>query len=328
MSFPQARRQARSTAMIDCKSLLLGLYYYGSRPYRWWSGRRAAAGDRAPVVVLFYHRIADDRANPWTTSNRTFARQIRWLERHVDLVSLEEAQRRIRSGNRRLAVSITFDDGYAENCRQAIPLLLRKRIPCTYFVTLRNVLEGEPFQHDVAWGDRFLPNDLEQLREMAAAGIEIGAHTFTHPDLGKLHDPQRLEHEVVEAKGRLEDLLARPVRYFAFPFGQYVNLTSRAFGLARAAGYEAVCSAYGGYNFPGDDPFHLQRVPGDGDLIRLKNWVTVDPRKGGTPRFLYAADEAAEQEAAARPELSVSNRPSSFILHPSSFLNARVMRDE
>ena len=55
------------------------------------------------------------------------------------------------------AVAITFDDGYAENCRQAIPLLVRNQIPCTYFVTLENVLEGKPFAHDVAHADRFPP---------------------------------------------------------------------------------------------------------------------------------------------------------------------------
>ena len=265
------------------------LYYHGSRPYRWWWNRKAAAEHRSPVIVLFCHRIADDRANPWTTSNRTFARQIRWLAPRFDIVSLEEAQRRIRTGdNTRPCVSITFDDGYADNCRQAIPLLVRNQIPCTYFVTLRNVLEGEPFRHDVAQGNRFEPNNLEQLRAMAAAGIEIGAHTHTHPDLAKITDQRQLYHEVVESGRELQALLGRPVRYFAFPFGQRENLTSRAFQLARQAGYEAVCSAYGGYNFPGDDPFHLQRIHVDDDMIRLKNRVTVDPRKISTPRFRYA----------------------------------------
>ena len=57
--------------------------------------------------------------------------------------------------------------------------------------------------------------------------------------------------------------------------------------MAKKAGYAGVCSAYGGYNFPGDDPFHLQRIAGDGTMIRLKNWVTLDPRKLRTPRFVY-----------------------------------------
>jgi hypothetical protein len=47
--------------------------------------------------------------------------------------------------------------------------------------------------------------------------------------------------------------------------------------LSRAVGYEAACSAYGGYNLPGNDPFHLKRRCLDGSLLRIKNWVTIDP---------------------------------------------------
>ena len=84
--------------------------------------------------------IGRTRGRPRT---RFFARQIRWLQKRFSLVSLEEAQRRILEGcNREPCLSITFDDGYADNCRQAIPLLIGNRIPCTYFVTVRNVLSG------------------------------------------------------------------------------------------------------------------------------------------------------------------------------------------
>ena len=274
--------------MSPWRSFFLSLYYYASSPYRWWENCCAAAEHRLPVSVLFYHRIADDRANEATTSNRTFARQIRWLRAHFDVVSLEEAQRRIRNGdNTRPCVSITFDDGYAENCREAIPLLVRERIPCTYFVTVRNVLEGEPFAHDLAHGHRFPPNNPEQIRAMAAAGIEIGSHGWSHADLGAMHDERELYREVVTSGERLQQLLDRPVRYFAFPFGQYANLSPRAFELARQSGYEAVCSAYGGYNIPGGDAFHLQRIHAEESMIRLKNRVTIDPRRISTRRFEY-----------------------------------------
>ena len=92
---------------------------------------------------------------------------------------------------------------------------------------------------------------------------------------------------MVAAKEELQAALGRPVRYFAFPFGLHANLNPAAFALAKKAGYAGVCSAYGGFNFPGDDPFHLQRIPVDDDMIRLKNWVTMDPRKLHTPRFEY-----------------------------------------
>lgn len=285
------------------KNLLLNLYYQASRPLRWWNCRRAMARQQVPIAVIAYHRVADDQANPWTTSNRMFARHISWLQRHFELISLEEAQRRIRDGaNRRPAVSITFDDGYAENCRQAIPLLIKERIPCTYFVTAGNVLEGEPFQHDVAWGRPCAPNALEQLRAMAAAGVEIGAHGYTHADIGPIADLQLLRLEVVSAGADLAAALDRPVRYFAFPFGLYANLSSKAFLLARQAGYEAACSAYGGLNFPGDDAFHLQRIPLGDDMIHLKNWTTVDPRKLNVPRFNYERPSATQPAALACQE--------------------------
>jgi peptidoglycan/xylan/chitin deacetylase (PgdA/CDA1 family) len=161
---------------------------------------------------------------------------------------------------------------------------------------LRNVLEEEPFSHDLAMGHRFAPNTVEQLRAMAAAGVEIGAHAYTHADLGTIGNPRLLHYEVATAKEELQAAIGRPVRYFAFPYGQRANLSPAAFRLAREAGYAAVCSAYGGFNFPGDDPFHLQRIAVDDNMIRLKNWVTMDPRKLHTKRFLYEATEAVEQE--------------------------------
>ena len=105
---------------------------------------------------------------------------------------MEEVQRRLRSGvNDRRAVHVTFDDGYADNCRTAIPWLVRERIPCTYFVTVQNILECQPFDHDLKRGVRLASNSLEEIRAMADAGIEIGAHAYTHADLGKLTDPER-----------------------------------------------------------------------------------------------------------------------------------------
>jgi hypothetical protein len=56
-------------------------------------------------------------------------------------------------------------------------------------------------------------------------------------------------------------------------------MPQEAFQVARSAGYQAVCSAYGGYNFPGDDSFHLRRIHADNEMIRLRNWLTLDPRK-------------------------------------------------
>jgi len=264
--------------MEPWRHILSSFYWRGSGSYRRWLHKRMAAVGRAPIAVLVFHRIADDRANSWTTPTSTFIEAIRWLQPRFDLISLEEVQRRIRAGeSHRPAVSITFDDGYEVNCRAALPLLIERGVPCTYFVCTQPVLKGIPFEHDRMMGNRFQPNSVEQLRELARAGIEIGAHSRTHADLGRIDDHAALYDEIVTSRDELAAAVGRPIRYFAFPFGCQKNLTAEAFRLAREAEYAGVFSAYGGYNFPGGDPFHLQRRSGEGSLERLKNWVTYDP---------------------------------------------------
>jgi peptidoglycan/xylan/chitin deacetylase (PgdA/CDA1 family) len=283
------------------RRLSLSAYYYGTQPLRWWRARAAARERRAPVMILFYHRIADTHLNPWTMRADDFARQLDWLESNFDLVSLAEAQARIRTNNPRPAVAITFDDGYADNCHFALPLLVKRRIPVMYFVTTRHIIHGEPFPHDVARGEPLQPNTVDELRSFASQGIEIGAHTRSHADLGSIKNIDTLFDEVVTAGEELQQAIGCPIRYFAFPYGQPANLNADVFHLAYDAGFEGVCSAYGGYNFPGDDAFHLQRFHADPELLRVKNWLTVDPRWTKQPRFTYQPTPARwrPQEATA-----------------------------
>ncbi|QDV83582.1 Polysaccharide deacetylase [Stieleria magnilauensis] len=270
---------------MKIRELALHAYYYSSLPMRMRYRNRLEAEGQAPLCVLFYHRVADTHPNGWSIGNREFQRQMLWLKQHVDVVSLEEIQTRMRSGrNDRVAVAVTFDDGYAENCQQAIPFLIEHEIPMTYFVALDFVLHDRPFPHDVAEGQPLQVNTPEQLRQMAASGIEIGAHTRNHCDVGAIEDPETMVDEIVTATAELGELVEQPIRYFAFPYGQKSNLSAAAVHLAKDQGLSGVCSAYGAYNFPGSDPFHIQRFHADPEFIRLKNWVTIDRRKVGFGR--------------------------------------------
>ena len=265
---------------MNARELALHAYYLGTSPYRLFDRARRRVSGRAPLCVLFYHRVADSDPNDWSISNDQFRRQMLWLKRHFDVVSLAEIQRRMRSRrNDRTAVAITFDDGYAENCEQAIPFLIEQQIPATYFVSLDFVVSQRPFPHDAARGCPLPVNTPEQIRWMADAGIEIGAHTRTHCDIGAITDVDSMVDEVVTASEELAAMIDRPLRYFAFPYGQRNNLSAAAVRLARQSGFWGVCSAYGAYNYSGNDPYHIQRIHADPQFIRLKNWLTVDPRK-------------------------------------------------
>jgi peptidoglycan/xylan/chitin deacetylase (PgdA/CDA1 family) len=285
--------------MNIAKRWLLQTYYSVTTPLRLVADRHRTTRCAVPVQILFYHRVADDHPNPWTIGCEAFAQQVDWLEERFDIVTLAEAQHRITTGkNRRPTAVITFDDGYADNCDFALPLLLDRELPFTYFVTSGNIQSARPFAHDIEGGVPLAPNTVADIQALAEAGIEIGAHTRTHVDLATV-DRQQLRDEIVGSKQDLEDMTGQPVCYFAFPFGQPQNMTSEGFQVALEAGFAGVCSAYGGYNFPGRNPFHLERFHADPEFIRFKHWLSVDGIKQLTsPTF--NAEVTLEPEAITR----------------------------
>ncbi len=242
--------------------------------------RRSVKAGIAPISVSFYHRVADCNPNGWTIGCEEFRHQIDHCQEYFELIGLDEVQRRVRDfDSRSAALSITFDDGYRDNSDFAIPLLVERGIPCTYFVTTSNVRDQIPFEHDKRLRQPLPVNSVKQIREMSDAGIEIGCHTRHHVDFSTIHDRARIEDEVIRAKGELEQMIGRPVRYFAFPFGMPGQLTQAAIEVVSEAGFAGFCSAFGAYNLVGRDSFHIRRFHGDPEFARLQNWLSIDPRK-------------------------------------------------
>ena len=269
----------------------IDLYRTITKPIRGVSVRSMKSRGQLPVFVLFYHRVSDEKLNGWTMTRSKFEKQMKWLQANFDIVDLEECQNRIKSGrNDRPTVSVTFYDGYRENGEFANPFLVENNIPATYFVTTDHTLNQKPFEHDVLRNEPLLTDDADSLRAYANAGIEIGAHTRTHPHVGSIQDTHRLVDEVITATKEMEAVIGRSIRYFAFPFGQPTDLHPVVFHLLKECGFLGVCSAYGGWNEIGGDAFHLQRIHGDPVFARLTNALTFDPRVGNVQRYDYAID--------------------------------------
>ncbi|MCM2369526.1 polysaccharide deacetylase family protein [Aporhodopirellula aestuarii] len=285
------------------RTLALGTRYTLSRHRRSKRMRDLAAANQAPISVLFYHRVADCHPNDWTISTDQFIRHVEYCREHYEIISLGEAQKRLQENcSPRPAVCITFDDGYAENMQSAIPWLIRNRIPCTYFVATEHVRHGRPFAHDVEAGCPLATNTIEQLRAAAKGGIEIGLHTANHVDFNTITTYQELESEIVDAKMDLEMMIGEPIDYFAVPFGMPEQMRPAVFEVARRCGIRGVCSAFGAYNLVGDDPFHIRRIHGDPDFIRLRNWLSFDERKLRYMPSLPTEDILVEQNLSERQD--------------------------
>lgn len=117
----------------------------------------------------------------------------------------------------------------------------------------------------------------EQVRGLHANGMEIGAHTVTHPILASL-DPKRAGSEIRDGKHRLEEITGSPVRLFAYPNGKPGRDYRREHvGMVRELGFEAAVSTAWGVAHAASDPYQLprftpwDRTPGKFALRLLQN---------------------------------------------------------
>lgn len=105
------------------------------------------------------------------------------------------------------------------------------------------------------------PMSWAQLREMHAAGFEIGSHGVHHRMLAKLPQ-QELEAELRESKTTLERELGAPVSLVSYPVGGEGAFDQRVVQATREAGYHAACSYICGTNpAPASDRYALYRLP-------------------------------------------------------------------
>jgi peptidoglycan/xylan/chitin deacetylase (PgdA/CDA1 family) len=106
---------------------------------------------------------------------------------------------------------------------------------------------------DLPAGSRLL--DWEELREMSAAGIDVGGHSVNHAVLPNLPlDAAR--REIEGCRDAIAERLGRPPRHFAYPNGFHSPAVRRA---VRDAGYETGSTTEDRENVLGCDPFALRR---------------------------------------------------------------------
>lgn len=172
------------------------------------------------LAILTYHSL-DTSGSVISLAPQDFIQQMAYLaERKIRGTSLSEALafRASRGMWPEQAVVLTFDDGYASFSEIALPVLLRHRFTATLFVASGHVGGINAWAPPpAAMGSRPMLS-WSQIAEAAAAGIEIGAHTRTHPDLRRL-DAAATEREIVGSRHDIEHHLQSPVTSFAYPFG-------------------------------------------------------------------------------------------------------------
>ncbi len=225
------------------------------------AGHRAAPApgqeNAVRVPVLCYHRIDNVRGDFYHTPREMFEWQMQWLSQNADVIPSSQlvAWVRYRQGLSTTKVTlpprpvvIHFDDNYRSVYEIAWPILKRYKLPWSFFV----------YKH------HHQPIAEKHLREMAASGVDIQAHSMTHPWFHKpargqsMHDYVREMHwQVGGSKKYLEGISERKVHQFAWPFGSYSDLSIL---LAFQYGFDGMFVADGGYVTATSSLTSLERV--------------------------------------------------------------------
>lgn len=281
------------------------------------------AGPQARLSILIFHRVlaAPDTLFPDEVDTRRFDEAMGWVARWFNVLPLHEAVTRLQEGSlpARAAV-ITFDDGYADNYTQALPILQRHGLTATFFIAAGFLDGGRMWNDSLIEALRLtccahletgladlprvslatlaerrqalqqlipavkhlppgardeavarivtrcavaLPDDLmlttAQLRGLQRGGMQIGAHTLTHPILAN-SEASQARHEIAASKQQLESLLDSPVTLFAYPNGKPgQDYLPEHVDMVQSLGFTAAVSTQWGVNTRHSDMFQLRR---------------------------------------------------------------------
>jgi peptidoglycan/xylan/chitin deacetylase (PgdA/CDA1 family) len=233
-----------------------------------WS--TVAAGE-VKVPILLYHHVLDvTPTNRYFVAIKDFRAQ---MEKLKDLgytsISISNLADVLINGGLLPAhpVVISFDDGNSDIYDNAFPIMKEMNfIGVTYIVA--NRLESPGFM------------DTAKLKELAAAGWEIGSHSETHVDLTK--DYKILRYEELQSRLDLEEAIGVPVETFAYPFGtldKYVMQSPQDYGY-KAAVWLGVSNDH-----TLDTLYYLNRreVQGDFNLDQFLSLLSSPEAPGATP---------------------------------------------
>jgi len=207
------------------------------------------------IPILMYHYVEAPLA---TTTMKglyldplIFNDQLQELKKNnYQTLFVSEAATSLRT-EKKLAtknVVLTFDDGYEDFYSVVWPLLKKYNYKATLYVIINKL-----------GAKGYITRD--QLRELASSGlVEIGSHTFNHPDLRNLKKKDA-QFEIQASKKILEQISGQPVLTFAYPFGYY---KFDFFEMMAKTGYTAAVSVQPGSKQGGENIWLLRRLrPGE-----------------------------------------------------------------
>jgi len=267
------------TALAVLAGLAFGWFSYR---YAWWRLPVDAGSPR----ILMYHMISSPRPgarfNGLRVAPELFERQLRWLcEQGWTSYTVSEL---VELGERvpPRAFSITFDDGYADNLENALPLLEKYNCKATLYLVVDRFDRDWSMARKAHHDEGELRNEPKlsdgQVERLIDSGrVELGSHSVTHANFARLGEAE-VTRELVRSRQLLEQRFSVSVTSFAYPFGIYRPAQA---SLLAGAGYRSAVTVNEGIDAPPDwKPMELRRIKISG----RDNWLAFLLRMRGGRR--------------------------------------------
>ncbi len=168
--------------------------------YAFWPGQ-------SPIPVLIYHDISTSTrpTDSYTVESDLLERELDHLiaNGYTPLTFVSAELLRAENKLPKRPIILTFDDGLPGQ-NVALALLRSRNTSATFFIS--SDLIGDSVH--LNW---------EQVRAIAAAGMEIGGHSANHVHVPELNETGLL-NEVTGDKHRIESEIGKPITVFAYPF--------------------------------------------------------------------------------------------------------------
>ena len=212
-----------------------------------------------PIPIFMYHNIGTP--SPLDTKPKLYVQTNRFKLQMASLsmlgfrgLSMSDAMPYLHGDKKGKVAVITFDDGYVDTIDLALPILQRYGFTATCYVVSQKLGQHNTWDAHKIGSAKWLMNK-EQMLKWHDAGMEVGAHSQTHPHLIDCNE-EDLENEVIGCKANLEALLGAPVSQFCYPYGAFNKQVAEA---VKAAGYTAATTTNKGVAMIGSDLFTLPR---------------------------------------------------------------------
>lgn len=260
-----------------------------------------AADTPKKATILCYHIVESPNDTHFSISRETFRTQMQYLaSAGYNVISLSDLYDYLSGQTESIpdnAVVVTVDDGWRSTYTRIYPEMKRLGLPFTVFVYPKFVGASA---YALTW---------KQIREMSDDGVDIQSHTYSHAFLtrrrhssfGPKQYAKWLERELVGSREAIEEKTGRPVRFLAYPYGDYDSRVARE---TMEAGYDAAVTANFGSVQRGTDLFRLERVV----IYASTSFAEFRKQVGAAPMPLLARDPKTPELDPQHPVISATIR--------------------